>query len=144
MGNENYEVKLEGRVSKIADNMYNLYTDEITDVKTLTKYNCTETDIRDVKVSSVTFRLFDIGGAVKFDTLDIEFDGIVMGGCNVNEDCTYNAILMVCYGNKFGAYNYGANKDLKKHKPDLIDKVCQHMHYLPLRDMSIPVKSKNQ
>jgi len=140
MGSDDFECKLEGRVVKNTNKMYNLYTDEITDIKTLKKYECKEfDDICKKTISTVTFRLFDIDGTNKFDVLDHEFDGMVMGGCGVNKDATYNAVMIVCYGERFGAYNYGANK----RKDDFVDILCKLMHYIPLRDMSIPIKSRD-
>ncbi|ARF11727.1 hypothetical protein Klosneuvirus_2_163 [Klosneuvirus KNV1] len=142
-GNDkNIECKLKGRVVKNTICMYNLYTDEILDVKTLIKHDCKEFDnIHNKDISSVTFRLFDIGGISNFDSLDHEFDGIVMGGCSVNEDATYNAVMTVCYGQRFGAYNYGANK---KRKDDIIDILCKQMRYIPLKDTTISVISDDR
>lgn len=143
MGGNNIKCMLEGRVVKNTDRMLTLYTDEIIDVKTTKKYNCATIDIMKKNISSVTFRLFDIVGTTEFDTLDHQFDGMVMGGCDVNKDATYHAVLIACYGERFGAENYGANKD-KGHKDDTVDKLCKHMHYLPLRDMSVPINTNDK
>lgn len=138
MGSEEMECNLIGRVSKNTDQLYTLYVDVIIDNKTLQKYTCSSVDILKKNISSVTFRFVDINGVANFDTLDHEFDGMVMGGCSVNKDGTYDAILIACYGEKFGAENYGANKKQKDY--DYVDKLCQSMHYIQLRDMSRPFK----
>lgn len=106
MANKIIQDNVKGNIMVQNDTYYYLYATSYNDI------DCKLKGIINKDNTILSFIFTKLQSDVTIDEHFIEFDGMVMGGCEVNKEAKYNALLIFCIGDKFGAYQPDKNNEL--------------------------------
>jgi hypothetical protein len=98
MGHPSIRDNIKGKIMVQNDTHYYLYATTYNDI------DCKVEGLLNKDNTMLSFIFTKLQSAVLIDEHFIEFDGMVMGLCDVNEGARYNAMLIFCVGEKFGLY----------------------------------------
>jgi len=95
MGGNNKNIDCFGKIVKNEKSHKILVIEKINDINLVSKLSIFQ-DV-DYKVTNAMINIYDLHIDIRFSEWSKELEGMVMGGCNVNEDCTYNSILNISH-----------------------------------------------